>query len=405
MDGPLNIRRSQVLIAMAMAVYSAAVQLGIALGTVTFVAVTGWTRLLGAGPALLLGGSGLAAGSAGRAMDRFGRMPVVAVGFVVGAGGACVVALAIHLNSPSLVILGMLLVGCAMGTIQLLRTAGGDLVEPARRARGIAIVLFGSVAGALLGPLVFQPVFGHGAHGLALPWVISGGIFLLGIPLCLAVRPDPRRVAEALGGLPPAAQQSTATLREILARPGVLVAMGGALTSFAVMVAVMNLTGYVVTSVHHHGQGDTFPILSTHIFGMYVLVLVVGSLADRIGRRTTLVAGLVLMAVSCASMLEVKSVVATAIALFFLGLGWNISFVSASAQLVDAALPAERGRLIGFNDQLAAFLGAGLALLYGYVLSDAGLVAFSLAATVTVLLPIVFVVRYRPALQAASEPA
>jgi MFS family permease len=394
----LNIRRSQMLIATAMAVYSSAVQLGVALGTVTFVAVTGWTSLLGAAPALLLGGAGLAAGPAGRMMDRVGRMPVVCGGFVIGAIGAATVALAAHLDDAGLVVLGLLLVGCANGTIQLLRTAGGDLVAPARRARGIAIVLFGSVAGALLGPFVFQPVFGghhHGSDAYVLPWLLSGLILLVGIPLCLAVRPDPRRVAEILAGERgedgPAAE--AAPLREILRRPGVLVAMGGSLTSFAVMVAVMNLTGYVVVAVHHHSQSSAFPIISAHIFGMYALVLVVGDIVDRVGRRRTLVFGLATMALACASMLEVKSVPATAVALFVLGLGWNLSFVSASATLLDLAAPAERGRLVGFNDQLASLTGAGLALLYGFVLSDIGLVAFALAATATVLLPVVFVTR------------
>jgi MFS family permease len=399
MEEALRIRRSQWLIATAMAVFSASVQLGVALGTVTFVAVTGWTQLLGLAPALLLGGGGLAAGPAGRAMDRFGRMPVVATGFLVGAVGAGVAALAVRLDSPGLLVLGLLLVGCANGTVQLLRTAGGDLVVPARRARGIAIVLFGSLAGALLGPFVYEPVFGqhdHGTEGLALPWLLSGLIMLLGIPLCLAVRPDPRRVAEILAsGRSDAPSAPPAALREILARPGVLVAMAGALTSFAVMVAVMNLTGYVAVSEHGHAQSSAFPIISTHIFGMYALVLVVGGLVDRVGSRRTLVGGLVIMAFSCASLLEVGSVPAMAVSLFFLGLGWNLSFVSASAQLLDLAAPSERGRLVGFNDQLASFLGATLALLYGYVLSEAGLVAFGLAATATVLLPIAFVVRHR----------
>jgi MFS family permease len=396
----LRIRRSQLLIASAMAVFSASIQLGVALGTVTFVAVTGWTQLLGAAPALLLGGAGIAAGPAGRLMDRVGRMPVVATGFVAGAAGAGVTALGVHLDSPGLVVLGLFTAGCANGTVQLLRTAGGDLVEPERRARGIALVLFGSIAGALLGPFVYQPVFGghhHGTDGLVLPWLLSGGIMLLGIPLCLAVRPDPRRVAEILAAgrshLPAA---PAAPLREILARPGVLVAMAGALTSFAVMVAVMNLTGYVAVTVHGHDQSSAFPIISVHIFGMYALVLVVGGLVDRVGRRPALVGGLVVMALACASLLSVKSVPAMSASLFFLGLGWNLSFVSASAQLLDLAAPAERGRLIGFNDQLASLLGASLALLYGFVLSEEGLIAFGLAATVTVLLPVAFVVRQRP---------
>ncbi len=53
----------------------------------------------------------------------------------------------------------------------------------------------------------------------------------------------------------------------------------------------------------------------------------------------------------------------TALLLFGLGVGWNVSFVAATAQLVDATAPAERGRMLGFNDLLSALLGAALALL------------------------------------------
>ena len=45
---------------------------------------------------------------------------------------------------------------------------------------------------------------------------------------------------------------------------------------------------------------------------MYALVLAVGGVVDRLGRRPTLVGGLVLMAVACASLLTVRSVPATA---------------------------------------------------------------------------------------------
>ena len=53
----------------------------------------------------------------------------------------------------------------------------------------------------------------------------------------------------------------------------------------------MNLAGYVAVG-HHHAQGDIFTIISLHIVGMYGLVLVVGDLIDRIGRRTAIVGGL-----------------------------------------------------------------------------------------------------------------
>src|SRR3712207_7618301 len=44
------------------------------------------------------------------------------------------------------------------GVALLARTAAGDMYPPERRARGIALVLFGAVFGAILGPLVFSPL-------------------------------------------------------------------------------------------------------------------------------------------------------------------------------------------------------------------------------------------------------
>ena len=52
------------------------------------------------------------------------------------------------------------------------------------------------------------------------------------------------------------------------------------------------------------------------------------------------------------------SVPMTALLLFGLGIGWNISFVAATAQMADSTAPGERGKLLGFNDLVAALLGA-----------------------------------------------
>jgi MFS family permease len=205
------------------------------------------------------------------------------------------------------------------------------------------------------------------------------------------VRPDPKRIAELIAARgvvrdePPAAP-----LREILVRPGVRPAMLAGLASFGVMVSVMNLSGYVVVEHHHHTQSDVFPIIGAHVLGMYALVLVVGSLIDWIGRGPALAGGLFVMAISTIGLLWVESVVATALLLFGLGVGWNLSFVAATAQLADATAPAERGRILGFNDLLSALLGAGLALLGGYALDSIGVAALALGATAIVAAPILW---------------
>ena len=110
------------------------------------------------------------------------------------------------------------------------------------------------------------------------------------------------------------------------------------------MVSVMNLAGYVVVEEHHHSQDSVFPIIGAHVLGMYALVLVVGALIDRIGRTPALGAGLRRDGRVDARAAVVRQRAATAVLLFGLGIGWNISFVAATAQMADLTAPGERGQ-------------------------------------------------------------
>jgi len=402
----LPVRRNTILLAATMAVFSAVVQLVAAVSSLTFVLVTGVKGLLGLGPAIFLTASALTAVPAGRAMDRVGRKPVISVGFVLAAFGCCLTALATQIGSTVAVIAGFALMGAAGAIALLIRTAAGDMYPPERRARGISFVLFGSVFGAILGPAVFSPLFA-GKHleadALTVPWLAAGALALVALAITSLVRPDPKEIAEQLGAEttqgPPA---PAAPLREIVRRPGVIPAMVAALASFSVMVSVMNLTGYMVVNHHHHTQSDVFPIIGAHVLGMYALVIVVGGLIDRIGRTTSLALGLAVMGMSCTGLLWVDSVLGTAVLLFGLGLGWNLSFVAATAELADRTAPSERGKLLGLNDQLAAFLGASLALLGGAALEALGVAALAIGATVLVILPIAWLLGRRR--QGAAEP-
>jgi MFS family permease len=176
-----------------------------------------------------------------------------------------------------------------------------------------------------------------------------------------------------------------------------------AIASFAVMAGVMNLTGYIVVG-HHHAQSDVFTVISLHIVGMFGLVLVVGELVDRVGRRGSLIGGLAIMALSTAMLAWVASIPGMSASLYLLGLGWNVSYVAASAELVTHAEPRERGRLVGFTDLVAGLIAAALALLGGVVYTRWGVVALALGATAAVLAPglAILVGRRRPAPAAAE---
>jgi MFS family permease len=408
----LPIGRNTALLSAALAANSGMLQLQAAVASITLVQVLGIDGLLGLGPAVVLACGALAAPFAGRAMDRVGRVPVLAAGFATGAVGGVVAAAGSASESAVLVFTAFVLIGIASGVALLARTAAGDMYPPERRAHGIALVLFGAVFGAILGPAVFSPMLsGKQLDGDALAplWLAGSGFMVVALVLVLFVRPDPRRIADLIGtgqGLSPSdpPPATGVPLSQIVRRPGVIPALLAAQASFGVMVGVMTLTGSVVVDHMHHAAHTVFPIIGAHVIGMYALVIVVGGIIDRIGRQVALFGGLILMALSVISLLWIESVPATAVALFGLGLGWNFSFVAATAELADSTLPSERGRLMGFNDLLSGLTGAGLALLGGAALESLGVGALALGAAALVCAP-AFWLASRPGRSSAPPPS
>lgn len=406
----LRIGRNTALLSGSLAMSSAMLQLSAAVASLTLVRVLHIEGLLGLGPAITLGAGALIALPAGVAMDRFGRVPVLLAGFGAGIAGCLLAAFGSASASAPLVLAGLMLVGAASATSLLARTAAGDMYPPARRARGIALVLFGSVFGAILGPAVFSPLLaGHKLDGDALRtlWLAASVFMVVGGALVLCVRPDPKKIAALLAHEPADAgvPASAAPLRTLLRRPGVVPALIAAQASFAVMVALMTLTGAIVVDHHHHGADNVFPIIGAHVIGMFGLIVVVGDVVDRIGRTPALAGGLALMALSATSLLWVSSVPATAVTLFALGLGWNLSYVAATAVLADSSAASERGKLLGFNDLLAGLTGAGLALLGGLALTAFGVAALAIGAAALVGGPALWILRTGAPLQPAPGGA
>src|SRR5207245_8106788 len=132
-----------------------------------------------------------------RAMVLHGRKPVLVDGFLVGGTGCALTALGTHTTSTVAVIVGFALTGSSSATSLLVRTAAGDMYPPARRARGISYVLFGSVFGAILGPTVFSPLFAGKnlkADNLTVPWLAAAAISVGSATIVALVRPDTKKI-------------------------------------------------------------------------------------------------------------------------------------------------------------------------------------------------------------------
>jgi hypothetical protein len=68
------------------------------------------------------------------------------------------------------------------------------------------------------------------------------------------------------------------------------------------------------------------------------------------------------MTVSNAALIWLGGVGGMSLALLGLGLGWNLSYVGATTELVSLSSPSERGKLVGFSDLVSlAICAAALA--------------------------------------------
>src|ERR671933_1814177 len=111
MSSPVRI--NTFLLAAGLVFQSGMIQLAVALGTVTLVAVSGVEGILGLGPAVFLLAGAAAVGPAGRLSDRVGRMPVIRGAFALRAGGAATVAFGCSTDSPYLVCIGLAVLGAS----------------------------------------------------------------------------------------------------------------------------------------------------------------------------------------------------------------------------------------------------------------------------------------------------
>jgi predicted MFS family arabinose efflux permease len=91
------------------------------------------------------------------------------------------------------------------------------------------------------------------------------------------------------------------------------------------------------------------------------------------------------------------------VALFLLGYGWNLGFVSGSALLTSGLRPAERTATQGFTDSLVWGSAALASLGGGVVLALTGYAALGLIGAALLVLPVWAVLSMRDRLPSPTE--
>lgn len=327
--------------------------------------------------------------------QRRGRSVSLSVGAVVAGSGALLAITAASLSLFPLLLAALVLLGVGSATGLQARFAATDLASEATRGRSLAVVVWSTTIGAVLGPNLFEP--GEAVAGiLGIPALSGGFVFSaaaqVGAALLyrLGLRPDPLLTAlrlqsgeRAVGGpgVTPAKRRGLAIL---VHTPAARYAVVSIAVAHAAMVSLMAMTP---VHLHDHGAGLSVVglTISLHVAGMYALSPVFGWIADRAGTTRGILCGqLLLLAALLTAWRGAESEALVTVSLVLLGLGWSACIVSASALLAGAVGVTERAPAQGSSDLLMNLAGATGGALAGPALVLLGYAGLGLVAAAPV---------------------
>jgi predicted MFS family arabinose efflux permease len=273
-------------------------------------------------------GAGLLAPLVGRRLDRIGRRRGMTDGLVIGALGCTIAAAA-----PGAVAFGVGLFAVAVGRAFFDISMGawiGDEVEFARRGRASGIGELAWSGAFLLGVPVAGLVMSTTTWRV--PYLLSAVVMLASIPVVRATLDT--RTPQAVAGAPAAAHARPTLLHAVVfctsLGAGLLLVTEGAWFELDLGLTERAISGVVVLL----GIGEV------------VGALLAAGLADRVGKRITMIAGLIVLVPAAVAMgLIESSQVAGVAAAFVVGLGFELAFVSALPLVVEVSEERRAGSL------------------------------------------------------------
>lgn len=364
--------------------------------------LTGNPRLAGIPSAASTLGAALGASVLAAVSTRLGRRRPFIMWFLVASLGSIGAAAGIQAKTFLLLTLAMFVIGFGRSVDQMARFAAADMAPASKRGTAIALIVWASTVGSVIGPLLLEPsaatarALGFtslaGAYGFSAVGFAGASLLLF-----LFLRPDPLTLSVIDDHDADDVLRVATPLRDLLGLPTVRLALATMLTSQLVMVMVMTMT-----PIHIEGKGGTLGmigwVMMAHTLGMFALSPITGRMVDALGPRRMIWTGMIVLVMACAFAAtadQAEQVILLA-SLFLLGLGWNFGYVAGSAELQVGLNLGERVRMQGVADSATWIAGGTGAVASGFILGASSYPVLASLGLVLSLIPLWMLLRTRP---------
>ena len=327
-------------------------------------------------------------------MARVGRRRGFMTGALINIGGCALAVSALYLRSFALYCLATAVIGIYNAIGLQYRFAAAEVAAPADKARAISLVLAGGIGGGFLGPAITR----WGRDLFAAPFLGSFALLSLVALVALAVQaqvdvPRPAAGEHAGGGRP---------LREIVRQPVFIVAALSGGLGYGLMNLLMTATPLAMDFCSlPYSLAAT--VISWHVVGMYAPGFVTGTLINRFGVLSVILAGVAVMAGGATVALTGNDLTHFLVALVMVGAGWNFMYTGGTTLLTTAYTPVEKARTQGANDFIVFSIMAISSFSSGALVSAAGWEVMNGAALPILALIAMVVIGYAR-MRARPEP-
>ena len=388
-DFALAARKTLFRLGAAYALAWAATSMVAGPGSAAFVGLTGNLKHAGIFVALTFLGAAAGAAIAGRAMDKFGRKAPLLVAYLTHAVGFTIAGIGASTAQLLVFVVGTLTFAAAFGAINLTRLSAAEMFPPAQRGKGVSYIQISAIFGAVTGPvlLLLAKPLGEmlGRPPLEFVWFLAPPLLIIAA-LILRTADEPTAIAERVA----AAAGPASAIPMVAAATSAQLAILGVVTltaSQAGMAAVMGVAGAAVSHAGHDISVLGW-LMFAHFIGMFGLSRIVGHVADKIGRLTTMSIGLVLLSCGGLTVALFQSAAGFGVGLMLVGFGWSFGFIGSTVLLTDVTVPAHRARVIGRADLTAQLVSAAIATGGGWWFALHGVSGLGLLAVAVAAIPL-----------------